>query len=195
MIIKKPVQAPFLVRDVTMKHTPHDAGPLEVSAPIRRQIVRIHLLEGTKPETSLDADRVKSVEDELGVRIPDDILAIMASGSKLFCDTRKMRIELVLEHQRAVEESEGPTDVFAVGEQPDKIGYYVVENEWEVPPFLLEYDAAQRSLSPWALENWMERKIGDYRSGMLLEGDHAAQERAGAVPSPEQVEAFVPKLV
>lgn len=178
-----------------MKETPHEAGPLEVSAPIRRQIVRIHLLEGTEPETSLDADQVRAVEEELGVRIPDDILAIMTSGSKLFCQTRKMRIELVREHQRAVEESEGPTDVFAVGEQPDKYGYYVVENDWEVPPFLLEYDAAQRSLSPWALENWMERKIGDYRSGLLLEGDHAAQERAGAVPSQQQVEAFEPGLV
>jgi hypothetical protein len=178
-----------------MKTQPHETGPLRVSEPIRRQIVRIHLLEGTEPDATLDVDEVRTVEIELGVRFPDDILAIMASDSRLFCKVRKMRIDYVLDHQTSVLESEGPNDVFAVGEQPDKYGFYVVEEDWDVPPFLLEYDAAQRSLSPWALENWMERNIGDYVSGLLLEGDHAAQERAGAVPSTEQVQAFQPELV
>ncbi|MGM0558383.1 MAG: hypothetical protein ACQEVA_18505 [Myxococcota bacterium] len=177
-----------------MQTTPHKAGPLDVSEPVRRQIVRIHLLEGTEPELSLDVEAVRQVEAELGVRLPDDILAIMASNSQLFCHRRRIQIELVIDHQRSVEESDGPADVFAVGEQPNKYGYYVIEEEYEIPPFILEYDAGQRSLSPWALENWMERKIGDYLSGMLLEGDRAAQERAGSVPSAEQVEAFEPRL-
>lgn len=178
-----------------MERTPHESGYLDVSEPVRRQIVRIHLLEGTDPELTLDLDEVRSVEEELGVRLPDDILAIMASGSTFFCDTRRIQIDRVLDHQRAVAESDGPTDVFAVGEQPNKYGYYVIENDYEVPPFILEYDAGQRSLSPWALENWMERKIGGYLSGMLLEGDRAAQERAGSIPSKDQVEAFRPQLV
>ena len=177
-----------------MRTEPHAEGPLEVSDVIRRQIVRLHLLEGSTPSDTLDADHVSAVEEELGVRMPDDILAVMASDSKLFCHDRKMRIELVLELQSAVLESEGPRDVFAVGEQPDQYGYYVIENAWETPPFLLEYDAGKRSLSPWALENWMERKVGDYESLLMLEGDRDAQERAGSVPSMEQVEAFQPKL-
>lgn len=177
-----------------MNQEPHRPGPLDVSAPVRRQIVRAHLLEGSQPELTLDADAVRAVEVELGVRIPDDVLAIMASGSDRFCKVRKMRIDLVLEHQRAVEASDGPRDVFAIGEQPDKVGFYVIEEDWETPPFILEYDAGQRSLSPWALENWMERKLGDYASGLLLEGDRAAQERAGSIPMAEQLEAFTPEL-
>ena len=177
-----------------MNHQPRGAGPLDVSDVVRRQIVRVHILEGSEPEHSLPTDAVASIERELEVRIPDDILAIMASGSRLFCDKHGLRLDAVLDNQQRVVETEGPTDVFAVGEHPTKNGLYVLEEEWESPPFLLIYDIDARSLEPWALESWMERQIGTLEEAMLMEGDLDAQKRAGRVPTRDEIDAFEPHL-
>ena len=172
----------------------HQTGRLAVSDEVHRQIVRVHILEGTEPSQSLGGDAVRATERELGVRLPDDILAIMASGSELFCETHGIRLEDVLDNQQRVVDTEGPTDVFAVGEHPRKKALYVLEEDWETPPFLLIYDIDARSLEPWALESWMERQIGHLEEAMLMEGDLEAQERAGRVPSTDELDAFQPRL-
>lgn len=169
-------------------------GPLTVSDPIRRQLVRAHQLEGSPMRQHLPASAVADVEAALDVGLPDDLLAILISGSTLFCDRHRMSLDLLLPHQRAIQAAQGPADVFAVGEQPDRFGFYVIERRWVSPPFILEFDAHARSLAPWALEQWMERRVGDLQASMLLGGDEAAQARAGRVPSAADLASFQPHL-
>lgn len=172
-----------------------DSRPLEVSPPIRRQLVRCQLVEGNEEPPMLDMAQVRRVEAELGVRLPDDILAVFATPSRLFGQKHGMRLDRVLEHTEQLRRGTGGNAFIGVGEHPIRQARYGIERDWETPLFIFEVNLAKKSAMPWGLESWLEYEIGGLCEMMLLDGTPEEQERSGRVPTNAQLDAFEIRLV
>lgn len=173
----------------------HEVGPLEFSEAVQRQLVRCHLLEGTEPSQTLPLDEVRALEETYGCALPDDMLAVMASGTKLFGEEYEMRLDRVAAHTARVAETDGPEGYLGIGSHPTKLALFLIEQDWTLPLFLFEYDTSARSIVPHGIESWLEYIIGQYAETLLLAGGEEELARAGRVPTPEEVEAFEPRLV
>lgn len=144
----------------------------------------------------LDLDKLVEVERTLGCEIPNDVVALFASGTTDLQKDAGFDLARVLERTKAARSRGCPEDLVALGAHPDGIDFYCILRV--LPPgdplLVVAFDCGDRSLTARPLVEWVDARL-EIRRDSLAAGDNDERVLATKLATPAEIAAFQPVLV
>ncbi len=173
-----------------------EAGPLEISEPLRRILAEFRSVAGGRKAPKFEAQLVTDVEDALESRVPDPVVALWTSPVDellgLEISTAYIVDNTADAHSRGV-----PSEYIAFARHPDDHAFYCYSSREQALAgvvYVTEWDNLDNASSNvMKLEDWLGEELERHRE-LLAEGDAKEQKRADAQPTPTQLKNFRPAL-
>jgi hypothetical protein len=173
-----------------------DASPrsIRVSKAVRQPIVELRLLEQTAIDPVLDSARLDEVERSLDLRLPDDLLAVVASG----CDAvRELGITLERIGSLVAEAHAAgcPPELVAIGRTEGPV--YVCLSRQSGEGGVHEFDPEEKKVRRRTIADWLSDLVDARKRdlGTPDEDDEDADpEIADVEVAKADLDAFKPRL-
>ncbi len=144
----------------------------------------------------LNLEHIVEIEATLGCELPNDVLALFASGTTDLGKDAGFDLGRVLGRTKAARLRGCPEDLIALGAHPDGIDFYCVMKI--VPPgepvLVIAFDCGDRSLTARPLIEWVDARL-EIRRDSLAAGDNEERALATKQATPAEIAAFQPMLV
>lgn len=170
------------------------ARPLELSQGLKRRLLHLRLLTGTHTPPTLDAAEVEQVERELGVRLGDAVLGLLANRDGALV-AHEVRLRNLPRHTRELHEAGGDSCLIGLGRDPE--GAFVIGIAPSVPPregAICFVDLDRGTVRDLPLGAWLEELVAE-EIEKLRDVESEEKARVFKVLSEEEVRSFAPAVV
>jgi hypothetical protein len=157
-------------------------GPIDVPDAVASRLAELRAREGVTLAASLDIDSLRDVERAVGLRLADDVLALLAAHLPSLEEGLDLRLAAIVGHTGAARERGARGDLVALGCLDGHVWLCVDLHRDPSGTRLRTYDAEDRSLSTHRLVDWLDQRL-----------DLARESAPGALPAP--LPPFAPRLV
>ncbi len=166
------------------------ARPLELTQGLKRRLLHLRQLTGTHTPPTLDAGEVAAAERELGVKLDDPVLALLANRDDAL-GAHEVSLRNLGTHTRELRDASGDESLIGLGRDPE--GSFIVG----IPPtggvlsFVALEGGAVRQLAP---EAWLDELVA-IEIEKLRDVETEEKARVFKVLSDDEVRAFVPAMI
>jgi hypothetical protein len=153
---------------------------LDIDPAWGRRLTALRVDANVEVAPELDVDRVRGVEATIGARIPDPILALVATGVPWLESALGLSLARFADHTARARNARAPGDFVGVAASPDGRTVYGFR-PGRSPDQIVAYDADRRTMKQRPLERWLTEVIEACRDGRCdlegLEGLESLQAR------------------
>ncbi|HJL00647.1 MAG TPA: hypothetical protein RMH85_19490 [Polyangiaceae bacterium LLY-WYZ-15_(1-7)] len=166
------------------------ARTLELTDPIKRRLLHLRYVSGTKTDPTLDAALVEDVEKTLGLKLGDNLLALLANGD-VALEGFDVRLQNVVSLTKELHASGGPRGMVGLGRDPGGDVLVAAPLGGKGVAF---FDTRDRSIDAVPLEAWLDELVGTQLE-QLREDESDDKARAFKSVHDEDLGGFRPALV
>ncbi len=175
---------------------PRPAGELRIGEPLRRRLARLRALHVRCTPAELDVALVNRVEAALEQRLPDEVLALFASGTDDLEASAGIVLASMIDRDRMAGQRGCPQELLALGLHADSVTFTCIKRAVgpDEPTELIDFDAKDQSLRSRLIVQWVEDRV-EQRRDLLSCGDAADLRLIARKPTPAEIELLRPSLV
>jgi hypothetical protein len=143
----------------SMERHARRSAELEVDPAWGRRLAAIRVDADVDTPPSLDVDHVRSVEATIGARIPDAILALVATGAPWLERELGLSLARFADHTARARNARAPGDFVGIGASPDGRTVYGFR-PGRADDHIARYDVDRREATTSPMEVWLAEVTG-----------------------------------